>query len=227
MANALLDNYRQIKSNIKTLAGDRQVALMGVTKTVDPEVVNALIDDGLTLIGENRVQEFLSKYDSYHKDGLEIHFIGHLQRNKVKYIIDKVHMIESVDSVPLAEEIQKQAQKHGLIMDVLVEVNIGNEDSKTGVRLPDLDGLIDYIANCENIRLRGLMSIVPICEDEEELAGYFSQMHQTFIDIKAKNKDNDTIDCLSMGMSSDYELAIKCGSTQVRIGSSLFGNRKP
>ena len=169
----------------------------------------------------------MSKYDSYHKDGLEIHFIGHLQRNKVKYIIDKVHMIESVDSVPLAEEIQKQAQKHGLIMDVLVEVNIGNEDSKTGVRLPDLDGLIDYIANCENIRLRGLMSIVPICEDEEELAGYFSQMHQTFIDIKAKNKDNDTIDCLSMGMSSDYELAIKCGSTQVRIGSSLFGNRKP
>ena len=228
MANALLDNYQSILSEIKAAAEGRSVRLMGVTKTVDVDRINTLIDAGLDLIGENRVQEFLSKYDLYHKENLEIHFIGHLQRNKVKYIIDKVDMIESVDSIALAQEIQRQACKHGLVMDVLIEINIGDEESKTGASMADFEALVDYVTGCDNLRLRGIMSILPICDNEEDLTRYFLQLNQTFVDIKAKNKDNSNdIDCLSMGMSSDYLTAVKCGSTQVRIGSSLFGTRKP
>lgn len=228
MANALLDNYHNILSEIKTAAEGRPVRLMGVTKTVDVDRINTLIDAGLDLIGENRVQEFLSKYDLYHKENLEIHFIGHLQRNKVKYIIDKVDMIESVDSIALAQEIQRQACKHGLVMDVLIEINIGDEESKTGASMADFEALADFVTACDNLRLRGIMSILPICDNEEDLTRYFLQLNQTFVDIKAKNKDNSNdIDCLSMGMSSDYLTAVKCGSTQVRIGSSLFGTRKP
>lgn len=226
MESELVEQYLHLLSQIKSGNQSGQVRLMGVTKTVPVDTVNILIDAGLNLIGENRVQEFLSKYDDYHKENLEIHFIGHLQRNKVKYIIDKVHCIESVDCESLAQEIQNQAKKVGRIMDILIEVNIGAEQGKSGVLPHQLPQLLDFVSKLENVRLRGLMAIPPIWDNQAKNQAYFCQMYKLFIDIRDKKIDNGLIDCLSMGMSGDYLQAIACGSTQVRIGSSLFGTRK-
>ena len=202
-----------------------QVRLMAVTKTVDPELVNAAIDAGITLLGENKAQELCAKYDSYHKDGVEIHFIGHLQTNKVRQIVDKVQMIESVDSLPLAEEINKRCSALNKQMPILIEVNIGREESKSGVLPEDLPALLEEISKLPAVSVRGLMAIPPVCENNEQVSQYFYQIQQLFIDIKQKKYDNINMEILSMGMSGDYQTAIAYGSNVVRIGTAMFGQR--
>lgn len=202
-----------------------QVRLMAVTKTVDPELVNAAIGAGITLLGENKAQELCAKYDSYHKDGVEIHFIGHLQTNKVRQIVDKVQMIESVDSLPLAKEIDKRCAALNKQMPILIEVNIGREESKSGVLPEDLPALLEEISKLPCLSVRGLMAIPPVCENNEQVSQYFYQIQQLFIDIKQKKYDNINMEILSMGMSGDYQTAIAYGSNIVRIGTAMFGQR--
>lgn len=222
--NYLVENYKRICYNIcdakaKYRSSNDDVKLMGVTKTVPPEIVNASVDLGITLLGENRVQEFLSKKDLYNKNA-DVHIIGHLQTNKVKYIINEVSMIQSVDSVKLAAEINRLALKNDLVMDVLCEVNIGGEESKSGVSTDGLDELLSQISQMPGLRLRGLMTIPPVGCGEET----FDKMHGIYLD--KKQKYGECFDTLSMGMSGDYELAVKHGSTLVRLGTALYGARK-
>ncbi len=227
---AVIENLKIIRNNIAVAAeksgrNESDIRLMAVTKTVAPELVNVAIDNGVDLLGENRVQEYLDKKDNYNS-GCEVQFIGHLQTNKVKYIIDKVSMIQSVDSVKLATEISKNAVKNNLIMDILVEINIGEEASKSGTSPQEALELVDEISILDGVRVRGIMSIPPICEKKSDSLRYFSRLRQIFIDIRAKNIDNVYMDYLSMGMSQDYEAAIEMGANIVRIGSALFGQRQ-
>ena len=171
------------------------------------------------------MQEFLSKYDELQLDGVTRHFIGHLQTNKVRMILDKVEMIESVDSVRLASCIGEQAARAGRVMDILLEVNIGREESKSGLLPENVEAAVREIAQIEGVRVQGLMAIPPICDDEKTARKYFAQMRQLFIDIKAKNIDNSNMVCLSMGMSDDFDIAIEEGANLVRIGTALFGRR--
>ena len=205
-----------------------EVALMAVTKTVPAERVNQFIDSGVSLIGENRVQEFLDKYDSYHKEGLKIAFIGHLQRNKVKYIADKVDRIESVDSLALAEEISRRCAAIGRRMDILLEVNIGGEASKSGISPEELSALAAQAVGSPHVRLRGLMAIPPVAAGPDGNRPFFTKMRQLYVDIRSQMDDNKTrFDCLSMGMSGDFEDAVREGATLVRVGTALFGPRPP
>lgn len=223
-------NYRIIRLNIdeamKKAGRTDNVKLMAVTKTVPPEKINFAVKLGADLLGENRVQEFLGKCDEYDKK-TEIHFIGGLQNNKVKYIIDKVTMIHSVNSLKLAEEISRRAISAGIVMDILFEVNIGREESKSGVMPDELDKLIEDTLKLDGVRIRGLMAIPPVDIDGSNKR-YFSQMQQLFESRKSQLRENSGVkfDTLSMGMSRDYAEAIEYGSTIVRIGSSLFGYRK-
>lgn len=230
-------NEQEVAQNVQKIAQDvreaalqagrdpSEVQVMAVTKTVDPVLVNAAIGAGITLLGENKAQELCAKYDSYHKDGVQIHFIGHLQTNKVRQIVDKVSMVESVDSIKLAREIARHYAAIGKVMDVLLEVNIGREENKTGIFPEFLPALLEEAGKLEHIRVRGLMTIPPVCETEEEVLQYFSQMRQLFIDIKQKKYDNISMEILSMGMSADYLAAVRCGSNIVRIGTAMFGQR--
>lgn len=223
-------NLGVIRENIKTAAEKsgrkaEDIRLMAVTKTVEPVFINHAIDCGIDLIGENKVQEFLSKEEFLKLDNCEAHLIGHLQTNKVKQIVSKVSMIQSVDSVRLAREISKQSEKLGISTDCLIEVNIGEEDSKTGIGYDSVMALLEEIISLPSIKVRGLMSIPPICENVCDLCKYFEKMNQLFIDIKQQNIDNIDMSVLSMGMSGDYKEAIECGANLVRIGSSIFGPR--
>ncbi len=204
----------KIKNNI-----DYDINIMAVTKTVAPEIINFSIDCGIKLLGENRVQEFLSKKDEY--KNADVHFIGGLQTNKVKYIVNDVSLIQSVDSERLAVEIDKQAKKNNKIMDILVEINLGEEISKGGILTKDTHEFIEKICNLDNLRVKGLMAIPPINAKEE----IYFKMKQLSIDILAKKYDNVSMDFLSIGMSGDYLTAIKNGSNLIRIGSLLFGAR--
>lgn len=220
------ENLKRIRYDIdeakeKYRNSDDDVRLMAVTKTVPYERVNYAVSEGVTLLGENRVQEYLSKKDFYDKNA-EVNFIGHLQSNKIKYIIDSVTMIHSVDSFRLAAEIDKQAEKIHKCMDVLIEVNVGREDSKSGVFPEMLEELVYEAAQLKNIKIRGLMTIPPIFDTEKS----FEKMQRLFNDLQQKRIGNTQIDTLSMGMSSDYALAVKYGSNIVRIGSGIFGTRK-
>lgn len=228
---AVGDNYKAIKTRVEEAAvkagrnpGD--VRLMAVTKTVESVYINRVLDLGADLIGENRVQEYLGKKDELHLDGVEKHLIGHLQTNKVKQIVGEVDMIESVDSVKLAKEISKVSSNKGIVTDVLVEVNVGREESKSGVYMEQLEQLLAEIAQMNGIKVRGLMTIPPICDSEKEVSEYFSTMYQSFIDIRDKKLDNIDMDILSMGMSGDFEAAVANGSNIVRVGSAIFGERK-
>ena len=222
----ILENIKEISYNVNNAKakyrseGDT-VEIMAVTKTVEPEKVNFAVSQGITLLGENRVQEYLSKKDSYDKSA-KVHIIGHLQTNKVKYIINDVDMIQSVDSLKLANEINRLAEKNNRVMDALLEVNIGDEVSKSGVSAQALYELAGQISELDNIRIRGLMAIPPIGADES----VFEHMKELFEGLKEKKLRNMQADVLSMGMSGDYELAIKHGSNLVRIGTKLFGARK-
>lgn len=225
-----IDNYRRIKSDVEETAikagrDPKDVRLMCVTKTVEAEYINPVLDLGADLIGENRVQEFMGKKDNLHLDHVEKHLIGHLQTNKVKYIAGEVDMIESVDSIKLAKEISKESAKRDITTDILVEVNVGKEESKSGIYIESLEELLCEIAQLDNIRIKGLMTIPPICSDTE-VRKYFAEIHQSFIDIRDKKLDNIDMQILSMGMSGDYEAAILEGSNIVRVGSAIFGARK-
>lgn len=202
-----------------------EIRLMAVTKTVAPEKINDAIAAGCNLLGENRVQELLEKYEQYDKSA-EIHFIGRLQTNKVKYIVDKVSMIESVDSLKLAEEIEKRCKKIGKTMDILLEVNIAKEESKGGFSAEEIEAVSEKIRDFPHLRLRGLMTIGRFGAEIEETRQYFEKMRHLLVDIRTKNIDNIYINILSMGMSADYELAVAEGATIVRIGRGLFGARK-
>lgn len=228
--DVLAENYKVIMQNIAQAAersGRRpqDITLLAATKTVPVEVINYGIALGIHTIGENKVQELLSKYDSLHLSECASHFIGHLQTNKVKQIMDKVSMIHSVDSVKLATEVGRFSVLRGQAMDVLIEVNIGREENKSGIFPEQLDEFIAEIAPIKGIRVRGLMAIPPICEKTSEIQAYFSHMHKLFIDRRDKKIDNVSMDCLSMGMSSDYVQAVLEGANIVRIGSALFGSR--
>ncbi len=220
----------QIRDNIAETCAQcgrspSDVRLMAVTKTVPPERVNEAIACGVDLLGENKAQELCAKYDAYQKDHVEIHFIGHLQTNKVRQIIDKVTMVQSLDSIPLAKEIQRQCEKHDREMDCLVEVNIGSELTKSGV---DPTRLADFFAEAacfDRLHLRGIMAIPPIFSSDLEKERCFADLQKLFIDIGAKNIDNINMDFLSMGMSDDYLLALKHGSNLIRLGSVIFGRR--
>lgn len=223
-------NYRTIEDNISEAAEKsgrkrEDITFLAATKTVTPEVINHAIDCGLRYIGENRVQELLSKYDDYNLTDCELQFIGHLQTNKVRQIIDKVSLIQSVDSVKLADEIARQAKIHSKTMDILVEVNIGREENKSGVYPEMLEELLCNIKDIDGIKVRGLMAIPPVCDEKSQVCKYFENMHRIFIDISAKRLDNISMDYLSMGMSDDYREAILCGANMVRVGSALFGKR--
>ena len=221
----LTENLPRIKREVEEY-GKGKATLLAATKTVPVDVINYAIDHmGLTCIGENRVQELLEKYDALHKDGVEIHFIGRLQTNKVKYIIDKVSLIHSVDSEKLAREINRQAEKHGIVMDILVEVNVGREESKGGIYPEDLSMFLDILETYPHIRTVGLMAIPPADATCEETTNYFQQTYQIFVDILQKKLHNIDRYVLSMGMSDTYKEALECGSTVVRVGSALFGKR--
>ena len=200
------------------------IRLLAATKTVPVEAINAAIDEGLRLIGENRVQELKEKYPFLDRRA-EVHFIGNLQTNKVKDVVPMVSMIHSVSSLRLAAEISKQCVKFGKEMKVLLEINIGGEESKGGFAPEEAEAAAREIAALPNISVSGLMAIPPICTVGEENIKYFCKMRQLFIDIGAKNIDNVNMVYLSMGMSDDYTEAIRCGANTVRIGSLLFGKR--
>ena len=223
-------NIRTIKEKIVSAAKEAgrnpdEIKLMAVTKTVEPVFINYAIDCGIDLIGENKVQEFLSKKPYLKLDNCKAHLIGHLQTNKVKQIISEVDMIQSVDSIKLAKEISKRAQALGNTIDCLIEVNIGDEESKTGLDMELLYETLNEVSLLPGIKVKGLMTIPPICEDEDTLSEYFSKMHEIFIDIKSKKLDNIDMCILSMGMSGDYETAVRNGSNLVRVGSAIFGPR--
>ncbi len=199
------------------------VTLMAVTKTVAPEYINHAIRCGINLIGENKVQEYLGKKPDLIE--CEAHLIGHLQTNKVRQIVGEVSMIQSVDSIRLANEIAKRSLAAGITTDILAEINVGAEDSKSGIEWDAAEETVAQLCEIEGIRLRGLMAIPPICENSDEARMFFSKMRRLFVDIRSKKLDNNSISILSMGMSSDYYEAILEGSTLVRVGSSIFGRR--
>ena len=201
-----------------------EVTLIAVSKTKPVEMLKEAYDLGARIFGENKVQEIMDKYDAL-PDDISWHMIGHLQRNKVKYIIDKVSMIHSVDSVRLAETIEKEAAKKDVIMDILIEVNVADEDTKFGVTLQETEALVSEIAQFPHIRIRGLMTIAPFVENPEENRIYFQRLRNLAVDIDRKKSDNVNMSILSMGMTNDYEVAIEEGATMVRVGTGLFGAR--
>ncbi len=217
----------QVAENIERIISEinGRARLLAATKTVPAEMINFALDCGIDLIGENRVNELLEKYDRINRNKTEIHFIGALQTNKVKYIIDKVDMIQSVDRQSLALEIERQAAKHGIVMPILAEVNIGKEESKSGVLPEEAIEFCRFLGSLPHLQLRGLMAIPPKCEINGNNREYFLKMKQIFIDISHLNVDNSNMGILSLGMSDDYLDAVECGSNLVRVGSSIFGKR--
>lgn len=210
----LADNINIAKKNIE-LVGGKNVTIVAATKMVAPEIISTLPENGISIAGENKVQELLSKYDKV--SGVVWHFIGRLQRNKVKYIVDKVDMIQSVDSIQLADEINKQCAKIAKIMPVLVEINMG-EESKGGVSFENVFELVDYVEGLPQLKLNGIMSVLPINAE----AAMYDKIYELFCQVRAKYSHADV---LSVGMSADYQIAVEHGANMVRLGSCLFGQR--
>ena len=218
-----------IMSNIKAASAEAAAvgaSLCAVIKTrSDEEVDFAVRECGVKIVGENRVQELLAHYPTLAGSGAEIHFIGHLQKNKVKYIADKVDMIESLDSVALAEEIEKQFSKVGRRVDALVEINIGREEQKSGILPEELGAFLDEMKRYEHIDVRGLMTVAPKCENVSDYDGYFAATKALFDEFFLKKRPPVPSPVLSMGMSDSYQSALKFGSTEIRLGTKLFGKR--
>ena len=225
----LQDNLIQVEQNIEEAcrrAGrDRsEVTLIAVSKTKPVETLQEAYDLGVRVFGENKVQEMADKYEVLPKD-IRWHLIGHLQRNKVKYIIDKAVLIHSVDSLRLAQTIEKEAKKHNLTAHILIEVNVAREESKFGIFPEDLEALVDEIAKLPHIQVDGLMTIAPFVPDPEENRPVFRELRKLSVDISAKKVDNVNMSVLSMGMTNDYQVAIEEGATMVRVGTGFFGAR--
>ena len=225
----LKENLESVESKIQA-ACDRagrkreEVTLVAVSKTKPVSMLQEAYDLGVRIFGENKVQEIRDKYEVLPKD-IEWHMIGHLQTNKVKYIVDKVKLIHSVDSLKLAETIEKEAEKHNCTVDILLEVNVAEEESKFGLKTDEVLPLYDKILQFSHINVRGLMTIAPFVENPEKNRTIFADLHKLYVDIKEKNIDNDTVSILSMGMTNDFEVAIEEGATMVRIGTGIFGAR--
>lgn len=231
------ERFSAIEENLKIISNDvaeaairsgrsfEDIALMAVTKTVEPKFINKAIECGISLIGENKVQEFLLKEPELNLASCKAHLIGHLQSNKVRKIVGKVDTIQSVDTVDIAREIGKRSAMQGITTNVLLEVNVGNEESKFGFTADELFERACEIAEIDGVCINGLMCVAPICEKETEIRSVFANMRRMFIDIGTKKIDNINMNVLSMGMSGDYESAILEGANLVRIGSAIFGAR--
>ena len=203
----------------------KEIQLCAATKMNDSEAVRQAIAAGVDCCGENRVQELTQKLAQHAYDGAPVHFIGHLQTNKVKQVVGKVALIQSVDSLRLLCAIDAEARKQGIVQDILLEINIGQEESKSGFREEEILPLLEKIGDFPNICVKGLMAIPPISQNSGDNLKYFQKISHLSVDIKAKKYDNVTVKCLSMGMSGDYQDAIRCGSTMIRIGTAIFGAR--
>ena len=225
----LKEQLNEVEQNIqqacdKVSRSREDVTLIAVSKTKPISVLQEAYNLGVRVFGENKVQELTEKYEALPKD-IHWHMIGHLQTNKVKYIIDKVELIHSVDSFHLAKQIEKEAVKKNVEAQILVQVNIAQEDTKFGIDGPEVIALVEEISKLPHVHVRGLMTSAPFVDDPEENRCYFKKLHQLFIDIREKNIDNVSMDILSMGMTNDYEVAIEEGSTMVRVGTGIFGAR--
>ncbi len=223
------ENIKQVEDNIAKACEranrDRsEVTLICVSKTKPASMVEEAYKTGQRNFGENKVQEINDKYPIL-PDDIKWHLIGHLQRNKVKYIINKVHLIHSVDSIRLAEQIQHEAEKADKVMNILVQVNVANEDTKFGLQVSETEDVVREIAKMPNVHICGLMTIAPFTDDPETNRVFFRKLKQLSVDIKSKNIDNVSMDCLSMGMTGDYQVAIEEGATLVRVGTGIFGER--
>lgn len=225
----LKENLEQVEANIlhacqKSNRAREEVTLIAVSKTKPVEMLQTIYDCGTRDFGENKVQEMCDKMEALPKD-IKWHMIGHLQTNKVKYIVGKTELIHSVDSIHLAQEIQKQALKNNCIVPILIEVNIAEEDSKFGIHKEDTIAMVREIALMDHLKIKGLMTIAPYVDDPEDNRLYFREIKQLSVDIKNQNIDNVSMDVLSMGMTGDYMVAIEEGATLVRVGTGIFGER--
>ena len=223
------ENLAQVQKNIEESCGNvnrdpGEVTLIAVSKTKPVEMLREAYDAGARVFGENKVQEIVDKYDHMPSD-VKWHMIGHLQRNKVKYIVDKVAMIHSVDSFRLAETIEKEAAKKNVTVPILIEVNVAQEESKYGLKPEEVLPFIEEIADFSHIQIKGLMTIAPYVENAEENREIFRELKKLSVDIAAKNINNVTMSVLSMGMTGDYMVAVQEGATMVRVGTGIFGAR--
>ena len=232
---SVVENIQNVRAKIAAAAEKsgrtaEDVLLLAVSKTKPVELIGEAVQAGCLSLGENKVQEIMEKYEpmmEYAPEGERIHWhlIGHLQTNKVKYIIDKVDMIHSVESLKLAEEIEKRAAQKDIVMDILIEVNMAAEESKFGVKPEDTEALLREIAKMQHIRVRGLMTVAPFVENQEENREVFRKLRKLSVDIREKNINNITMSVLSMGMTGDYMVAVQEGATMVRVGTGIFGAR--
>ena len=225
----LRENLQEVEQRIADAcrrAGRKreEVTLIAVSKTKPTEMLKEAYDLGVRVFGENKVQELTEKYDLL-PDDIRWHMIGHLQTNKVKYLIGKTELIHSVDSLKLAKVIEKESEKKECITDILVEVNVAEEESKFGLKMEEVIPFIENAAQFPHINVRGLMTIAPFVENPEKNRTIFADLHKLYVDIKEKNIDNGTVNILSMGMTNDFEVAIEEGATMVRIGTGIFGAR--
>lgn len=222
MAISIEKNLEYVNEKIKSI--NKDASLIAVTKTIDNDKVNEAIDLGVTDIGENRVQEIEKKYDEI-KGDVNWHMIGHLQSNKVKYIIDKVCLIHSLDRKSLAKEIQKRAKQNDMVAEVLVQVNVSEEETKFGLKVDQVMSFMENMKNYPNIKVKGLMTMAPHEEDTEKTRPVFKKLRELSEEIESKNFENVEMKHLSMGMTNDYEIALEEGATLVRVGTGIFGDR--
>ena len=227
---SIAQNVAYIRAQLREAAiaagrNPEEIQLCAATKMNDAEAVRQAIAAGVDCCGENRVQELTQKQAQNAYTGAPVHFIGHLQTNKVKQVVGKVDLIQSVDSVRLLQAIQKEAARQGILQDILLEVNVGKEESKSGFDAGALDAVLATMADFPNLRMRGLMAIPPICENSADSVKFFQEMYNLSVDIMRKKYDNVWVDVLSMGMSDDFREAISCGSTMIRVGTAIFGAR--
>ena len=227
---SIAENIVRIRAQMEAAAvkagrDPREIKLCAATKMNDADAVRQAIAAGVDCCGENRVQELVQKGKENAYEGAPVHFIGHLQTNKVKQVVGQVDLIQSVDRRNLLEAIQKEAARQEIIQDILLEVNIGNEESKSGFDASEVLPLLEHIADFPNIRVKGLMAIPPISQNTGDNRKFFAKMYDLSVDIRQKKYDNVSVDYLSMGMSDDYEDAIACGSTMIRVGTAIFGAR--
>ena len=227
---SIAENVRAIRAEIREAArkagrDEKEILLIAATKMNDAGRVQQAIAAGVDICGENRVQEMLEKNAAGAYEGAPLHFIGHLQKNKVKHVVGLAQLIHGVDSIALLSVIDRCAASKGLVQDVLLEVNIGGEESKSGFSPDELAAALASAAEFKSVRVRGLMTIPPICQNSAEIMVYFDRMRQLFVDNGGKKYDNVRMDFLSMGMSADYKEAIACGANMVRVGTAIFGQR--
>lgn len=225
----LKENLTHVEEKIETVCSTHgiprdSITLIAVSKTKPVEMLQEIYDAGCRDFGENKVQELVDKYEQLPKD-IRWHMIGHLQRNKVKYIIDKVVLIHSVDSLRLAETIEKESAKHNITTDILIEVNMAHEESKFGVLPEEIYDLLMEISKLEHVRVKGLMTVAPFVDNPRKNSEIFEKMHKLSVDIASKNIDNITMSILSMGMTNDYDVALEEGANMIRVGTAIFGER--